>query len=886
MRLAYYGAASTVIATGVVLSAFNQRANFYSACVYLAQSNACLMVLTNILIFFSIVFGHALQLIFYGPLRAMEVEQIYEKAWYAVTETCLAATIFRDDFDIRFIVMFGVLLFIKCFSWIGGGRVEFMEQQPPERPVLFHIRLASSLVLLTATCLGMVWHSITAVLERGKPNMMVMFAFEFAILLITSLGILSRYTISLVEKYILYREAKKRRAARAAERAERLRAMEATGSEEQEEEEEEDEELDVGGWEEKGTWVFYSELCTDFLKLLTYLSFFSIVLTWYGLPLHIIRDVYLTLRSFITRIRDFIRYRRATAHMNSRYPDATADEVGQEGVCIICREEMRPWTEGPNGGAAGAAPRAAGTQDQRHRPKKLPCGHVLHFACLRSWLERQQRCPTCRRPVLDDNSNVINIGRAGGAPAMPQGLQFGNLQFGGAMGDFMDQMNEMNQRRAAAQAPAPPAVQPPAQGAANTPPPQQQQPQTPQPQQPSATEALTRDLQDTQLAVQTQEELLLRRMRERQFGAGAGAGPSGANGANAVPTPTQPATTTAATYQQQAGLPQGLVLPPGWSVIPLTVLVMPPIPETPAAGPSGPSGPSGTSGTEPTASVSATPTTPVPDTAVTSGSTTAPSATSAPETSETVSMHQQGPGATASSESVIPTPTSSLTSEPTASKCQSVNNSHRNPNARLMEEAALRRFASTSTSATASTSVQEAPETSAHSVPATDVQEPHTAGPIIQTAPRNAEPIPTLTNPSLLAQQAAASLQATAANSPFSVPTPDSFAPTGERLNLFGERSLFNLSAQEGVMRSLEGEVRQREDEWRAKRGAVEGLLGGGSSSVTDVTGATGAGRSETQAEAQTQEQQEEKEKKEDTEETKQYSKEEKGKGKEIDRGE
>jgi hypothetical protein len=36
--------ASTAVALGVILSAFNQRANFYSACVYLAQSNACLMV--------------------------------------------------------------------------------------------------------------------------------------------------------------------------------------------------------------------------------------------------------------------------------------------------------------------------------------------------------------------------------------------------------------------------------------------------------------------------------------------------------------------------------------------------------------------------------------------------------------------------------------------------------------------------------------------------------------------------------------------------------------------------------------------------------------------------------------------------------------------------
>lgn len=84
-------------------------------------------------------------------------------------------TIFRDEFDVRFIIMFGALLFVKCFSWIGAGRVEFMEQQPPERPVLFHVRLASSLLLLCASCAGMVWHSVTSVLDNGKlkPNMMV-----------------------------------------------------------------------------------------------------------------------------------------------------------------------------------------------------------------------------------------------------------------------------------------------------------------------------------------------------------------------------------------------------------------------------------------------------------------------------------------------------------------------------------------------------------------------------------------------------------------------------------------------------------------------------------------------------------------------------------------
>src|SRR5690606_18782494 len=88
---------------------------------------------------------------------------------------------------------------------------------------------------------------------------------------------------------------------------------------------------------------------TDFLKLLTYLAFFFIVLTFYGLPLHIIRDVYITLRSFISRIRDFIRYRRATNDMNARYPDATEEEVERENVCIICREEMRPYIAAQEG---------------------------------------------------------------------------------------------------------------------------------------------------------------------------------------------------------------------------------------------------------------------------------------------------------------------------------------------------------------------------------------------------------------------------------------------------------------------------------------------------------------------------------------------------------
>lgn len=41
-----------------------------------------------------------------------------------VTESLLAFTIFRDDFDIPFVIMFGFLLFVKCFHWLMADRVE------------------------------------------------------------------------------------------------------------------------------------------------------------------------------------------------------------------------------------------------------------------------------------------------------------------------------------------------------------------------------------------------------------------------------------------------------------------------------------------------------------------------------------------------------------------------------------------------------------------------------------------------------------------------------------------------------------------------------------------------------------------------------------------
>lgn len=129
------------------------------------------------------------------------------------------------------------------------------------------------------------------------------------------------------------------------------------------------------------------------------------------------RDLFLTASSFIKRLAAFLKYRRATRDMNERYPDATEEDIAREDTCIICREEMRPWSvtnppaEPPAEGAPAIPPARPSTLNERSRPKKLPCGHILHLGCLKSWLERQQVCPTCRRPVVDNLARNPNRDR-------------------------------------------------------------------------------------------------------------------------------------------------------------------------------------------------------------------------------------------------------------------------------------------------------------------------------------------------------------------------------------------------------------------------------------------------------------------------------------------
>jgi E3 ubiquitin-protein ligase synoviolin len=212
---------------------------------------------------------YGLQRLCFGPLRPTEIEQLYEKAWFAVTETCLAMTIFREEVGAFFLVMFTALVTGKVWGWIGDGRVEVLEQQPPANPLLFHTRLGLSLFVSIVYDIWLLRYAVITVVEDARPTMMLMFLFEFAVLTVCSLHTASRYIISLVEQHVVKTQTRQRledRRRRIREqRAEILRRRETEGTTDRDQELPDENDVDemdieVPGWEAKGQWVLSLDL--------------------------------------------------------------------------------------------------------------------------------------------------------------------------------------------------------------------------------------------------------------------------------------------------------------------------------------------------------------------------------------------------------------------------------------------------------------------------------------------------------------------------------------------------------------------------------------------------------------------------------------------------
>lgn len=318
-----------------VANAFFLKKQFYPSVVYLIKSPTSMTILYFQAAVLSYIVFSLLRWIFFGQLRAAEIEHAQERVWHAIMETCLAFTVFRDEFSPKFVMQFVLLFFVKAFHWLAEDRVEYMERSPVIT-LLFHARIMGILSLLTAVDSYFISHAFFTTLLRGATAQII-FGFEYAILFTIVIHVAINYLLHVHD----------------------LRAPHP--------------------WENKAVYMLYAELFTSFLRCVLYIIFYIVMIKMHTFPLFSFRPFYLTIRSLKKAINDVLQSRRAINAMNTLFPLATAQELAEtDNTCIICREEMTV--------ESGA--------------KKLPCNHIFHPNCLRSWFQRQQTCPTCRSDIL------------------------------------------------------------------------------------------------------------------------------------------------------------------------------------------------------------------------------------------------------------------------------------------------------------------------------------------------------------------------------------------------------------------------------------------------------------------------------------------------------
>ncbi|XP_032521074.1 E3 ubiquitin-protein ligase synoviolin [Danaus plexippus] len=288
---------SLALTTVVIGNAYYQKKQFYPSVVYLTNSNPSMAVMYLQAFILVLLVGKILRKIFFGQLRPAEFEHLIERSWYAITETCLAFTVFRDDFNPKFIALFTLLLFLKAFHWLAEDRVDYMERSPVIG-WLFHVRILSLLTLLAHADLYFIHHAYSFTTSKG-PSVQVVFGFEYSILIFMIANILIKYMLHAIDS--------------------RWEAP----------------------WESKAAVLLYTELAINFLKVLLYIGFVAVMVRIYTLPLFAFRPMYETLRSFNKAYNDVVLSRRAIRNMNTLYPDATPEELAAaDNECIICREEM------------------------------------------------------------------------------------------------------------------------------------------------------------------------------------------------------------------------------------------------------------------------------------------------------------------------------------------------------------------------------------------------------------------------------------------------------------------------------------------------------------------------------------------------------------------
>ncbi|XP_033972183.1 E3 ubiquitin-protein ligase AMFR-like [Trematomus bernacchii] len=320
---------------------------------YLVTDSLFVWVLVNTFCCSLMLIAKMIQYMVFGPLRVSEKQHLKDKFWNFIFYKFIFIFGVLNVQTVEEVVMwclwFSALVFLHLMVQLCKDRFEYLSFSP-STPMNSHVRVLCLLVSLLLDCCGL---AIGCGGLLGASHGMHTFSFMAAECLLVTVRtghVIMRYSIHLWDLN------------------------------------------HPGTWENKGTYVYYTdfvmELAMLFLDLMHHIHMLLFGNIWLSMAsLVIFMQLRYLFHEVQRRVRRHKNYLRVINNMEARFAVATAEELtANDDDCAIC------W-------------------DTMVTARRLPCGHLFHNSCLRSWLEQDTSCPTCR--------TSLNI-NGDGAPARGQ----------------------------------------------------------------------------------------------------------------------------------------------------------------------------------------------------------------------------------------------------------------------------------------------------------------------------------------------------------------------------------------------------------------------------------------------------------------------------------
>ncbi|SBT72287.1 ERAD-associated E3 ubiquitin-protein ligase HRD1, putative [Plasmodium malariae] len=322
----------------ILMYSFMKYSEFYSAVVYLSTEKFPRTIIYNFFLMIFILLCKLLLNIFIGELRYLEVEQLIDNARAFIMDTILFLVLSKPTINgkevssIILIKYLSIIVILKAYHLVLYSRVSHIfELGVPRTRVL--VKLFIFMCLLSVANLTMFTYFYKYSLRNSTMYLWLFFE---------SLSIFESCQISIFKFFVNIID---------------LRAP--------------------NGLSSKATILFFLDILHDIMSLIIFLVFILVFIlnNFSNLPLHMTADIIHVVKTLISRFKSFQRYRELTKNIETKFIDATEEEIKEVGTCIICRDDLKQGS------------------------KKLTCSHIFHVDCLKSWFIQQQTCPICRTEI-------------------------------------------------------------------------------------------------------------------------------------------------------------------------------------------------------------------------------------------------------------------------------------------------------------------------------------------------------------------------------------------------------------------------------------------------------------------------------------------------------